>query len=66
MRLQLELGRHVFWMAADSSASGEAVVDAIRNDQQEGLSPELEAYVALWAEVIGVQGFLAGQRFTFL
>ena len=65
MDSQLKPGDRVLW-TSDTSGSEEAMVNAVRSDQEEGLSPESEDYVARWAEVTGISGSRTGKKFTFL
>ncbi len=62
----IKVGQHFRWNCEANGTAGEAVVAGIRNDRQEGLSTEVEEYVALWIEANGRIGSRAQQSFEIL
>lgn len=69
---KIRVGQRFRWSGSDEgrsddgSSSGTAIVKEVRSDQQEGMSPEVEQYAALWIEAEGRSGMRAGQRFTIV
>ena len=62
----IKVGQHFSWNCKANGTAGEAVVASVRNDRQEGLSTEVEEYVALWIEANGLTGSRAQQSFEIL
>ena len=62
----IKVGQHFSWNCEANGTAGEAVVFGVRNDRQEGLSPEVEQYIALWIEAHGRTGSRAQQSFEIL
>ena len=63
---QIQTGQPFQWSFADGRSGGEAVVTSSKTDQQQGLSPEAEDYIALWIEATGTSGLRSGQSFEIL
>lgn len=63
----MKVGQRFHWtkLGGDHS-SGVAVVRAIRSDEQEGMSSEIEEYVAAWIEAEGESGTYEQQPLTVL
>jgi hypothetical protein len=64
---QTQVGEEFRWQEETGERrSGTAVISAIRTDRQEGMSPEIQDYSALWFEVKGLEGSLSGQPFFIM
>ena len=63
----IRIGQQFRWERLDAAgAAGTAIVRDVRSDRQEGMSPEIEQYVAAWIEAEGQSGPYRHDRFTVL
>jgi hypothetical protein len=62
----LEPGQNFRWRGVAGGGAGTAVVNRILRDKDEGMSTEVDQYVALWIEATGTQGSRAGSSFSIL
>jgi hypothetical protein len=59
------IGQRFRWKYVDSNETSEAsVVVNVRTDREEGLSPEVSDYIALWIEAKYVQDSPTARPFT--
>ncbi len=67
LKQEMAVGQRFRWtkLAGDRS-SGTAVVCAVRSDEQEGMSPEVEDYAAAWIEAEGQSGAREHKPLTVL
>jgi hypothetical protein len=62
-----QVGQHFRWMSAgERSSSGTAVLRRVLSDRDGGISPEIEAYAALWFEADRLSGMREHQSFTIV
>jgi mannose-6-phosphate isomerase class I len=60
-----QVGQHFRWTSAsERSSSGTAVLRRVLSDREEGMSPEIEDYAALWFDADGLSGMRERQSFT--
>ena len=60
-----QAGQHFRWTSAsEHTSSGTAVLRRVLSDREEGMSPEIEGYVALWFEADGLSGMREHRSFT--
>ena len=59
-------GQTFRWRSPKETSEGVAVAIALRSDQEEGLSPEVDQYAARWMDARALQGPRSGEVITFL
>jgi len=65
LREAAQVGQQFRWTnASGGSSSGTAVVRRVLSDREEGMSPEVRDYAALWIEAEGLSGTRERQTFT--
>ena len=64
---QLSVGQRFAWvLVGDSSVHGQGIIEKIRTDRDEGLSPEAADYASLWIEARGISGTRGTETYTVM